>query len=224
MKKTYKIVMLPTDNEKPFTGLVKINSVKPHLGYGDMNNDFHNADHIHPQHLYIISDQEIKEGDWCIMLDSFGNVFSNAQQWLGKGVLNDGLRKIISSTDKDITPNSFIHESFIPVYIKAHNEGKQITEVELEIETGYPPFDYEKGIKTNPDGSVIISLKEDKNICIRCGQSVDSHLPEKYLCPEEKMYTKDELEQAWCSGLMEGARRNSLKPDQFKTFKDWLND
>lgn len=52
---------------------------------------------------YIVVDktQEIKEGDWCIMLDSFGNLFSGCQQYLGESVghyLNKGHIKITHST------------------------------------------------------------------------------------------------------------------------------
>lgn len=52
---------------------------------------------------YIVVDetQEIKVNDWCIMLDSFGNLFSGCQQYLGESVghyLNKGHIKITHST------------------------------------------------------------------------------------------------------------------------------
>jgi hypothetical protein len=54
------------------------------------------------QHLYITTDEEIKEGDWCILMGDYGNPMSTPQQWLGKGVLNNGLRKIIATTDRSL--------------------------------------------------------------------------------------------------------------------------
>ena len=60
-----------------------------------------------PQHIYITSDEEIKEGDWTLMFDDFGHLFlcDKPQQYLGieKGHhLNKGLRKIILTTDGDL--------------------------------------------------------------------------------------------------------------------------
>jgi hypothetical protein len=59
------------------------------------------------QHIYITSDEEIKEGDWTLMFDDFGHLFlcDKPQQYLGieKGHhLNKGLRKIILTTDGDL--------------------------------------------------------------------------------------------------------------------------
>lgn len=59
------------------------------------------------QHLYIISNEQIKEGDWALMFDDFGNLFfcDRPQQYLGieKGHhLNKGLRKVILTTDPQL--------------------------------------------------------------------------------------------------------------------------
>ena len=53
-----------------------------------------------PHYLLVVDDSEIKEGDYCIMFDSFGNLFGSfPNQYLGeeKGhYLNKGLRKVIA--------------------------------------------------------------------------------------------------------------------------------
>lgn len=53
-----------------------------------------------PLQLLVLSDDEIQSGDWCTLLDSFGNVvLGNPQQYnpdLGH-TLNDGLRKTIAA-------------------------------------------------------------------------------------------------------------------------------
>lgn len=55
-------------------------------------------------HMHILSDEKINVGDWCVMLDSMGNVFSNPQQYTNSDTqfINDGHRKIVSTTDKSI--------------------------------------------------------------------------------------------------------------------------
>ena len=102
--------------------------------------------------LYIISNDEIKERDWCIMLDDFGNIFSNPQQYLGKKAnhhLNKGLRKIIATTDNllidsdnwRLIKNKFIKslpnlpKEFIEHYIECYNKGEIITDILVEYES-----------------------------------------------------------------------------------------
>lgn len=160
--KTHKAVMLPTEKE---SNLLLV--VTDLMEYKDRKKgalEFHDSPHkqdtyFQPQHLYILSDDEIKVGDWCMLLDSFGTpMLGEPQQYLAtKGqVLNDGLRKVVSTTDKSLTNCSVcgmsnndhkmscktpslrtnlpaIPESFIQAFIKAYNEGKPITEVDLEV-------------------------------------------------------------------------------------------
>jgi len=110
--------------------------------------------------LYIISNDEIK-GGWVynVSIDKIQNVEIAEKEFL---YLDNGLKvsrkycnKIISSTDKSITPDSWTPESFIITYIKSFNESKPITEVDLEIEIFSTQCPVER-IKTSPDGSVII--------------------------------------------------------------------
>lgn len=53
------------------------------------------------QGYVAVSDEEIKIGDWCILLDSLGNIFSSiARQYIGKEkghYINDGIRKIVAT-------------------------------------------------------------------------------------------------------------------------------
>jgi hypothetical protein len=63
---------------------------------------------------------------------------------------------IIASTDKKLTPNSWIPDSFIPVYVKAYEEGRVITEVLLEFKEPINPYYTHRDLKIRADGSVII--------------------------------------------------------------------
>jgi hypothetical protein len=95
-----------------------------------------------PQHLYIISNDEIKVGDWFIhstpeMIWSEPNKCEKVNGNYVEGDIvfgvqgeETGCKKIIASTDKLITPKSFITDLFINTYIKAYNESKTIEEVE----------------------------------------------------------------------------------------------
>lgn len=56
--------------------------------------------------VYVISKDTIELGDWCVLLDDFGNVMGQPQQWKGKGVINSGLRKIIATTDNNLLPDN----------------------------------------------------------------------------------------------------------------------
>lgn len=232
MKKTFKVVMLPTEKA---SSLFSYNSDKHILFYEHGRELTTVTTHFE---LYIISDDEIKEGDWCIMLDSFGNVFSNVQQYLGKSkghYINKGIRKIIATTDKSLKlikrvsvsdniidyPDELpqLPEQFIQAYIKAYNEGKPIIEVDLEIEQTklyIKPEDigqYESKPKqlqhphtTNPDDIWSIKTRPDNTV----------------ICHTSKMYSKDEMLKAYKAGFYldsihgkYGSQDQNLKFDEF---------
>lgn len=103
------------------------------------------------QHLYILSDEEIKEGDW--FLDTYDNVLQCASitsdtvryiqdSWECFAYRNH-VRKIIATTDS-LPLNSIIHngdlfvssipKSFSFLYIYEYNKGNVIKEVEVKYE------------------------------------------------------------------------------------------
>lgn len=59
MKKKCRVVMLPTNQEAP---IYKV----PNRDILFLSNDIDNTKYTHHYHLYILSDDEIKEGDWFI--------------------------------------------------------------------------------------------------------------------------------------------------------------
>lgn len=100
------------------------------------------------QHLYILSDEDIKEGDWCI---PGGASPLYIQKWfVGEGL--HGTKKIIATTDSSLVQPSnqefkYLNgnlkmvilpkpsNSFISKFIEAYNQGKPITKVMVEYET-----------------------------------------------------------------------------------------
>jgi hypothetical protein len=162
MKKTFKVVMLPTEKEEgciiKTSDNVLVYQKNPYLVDGEKL-----------QHLYIISDGELKEGDCNI--DRYDNVKQASKNTIGFVVD----RKIVSTTDKGLVwENSFIDgkqinkivlsqipELLIKDYIEAYNSGKPITEVDLEMEYNklYPMVENNNIIiKTRPDNTVIWSI------------------------------------------------------------------
>ena len=93
-----------------------------------------------PQHLYIISDEEIKEGDWY-----YESEFQLILKKEGKGILK--AKKIIATTDTSLTikgeqegentwynPLPQLSQQFIEKYIEEYNKGNQIVDILVEVE------------------------------------------------------------------------------------------
>ena len=137
-----------------------------------------------PQHLYITTDEEIKEGDWCLFFDSVGNLFTDRpQQYLGEKAghtLNDGLRKIIATTDPKLHTNEVVEEdmhmykkslplipqSFIEKYCKAGGIDEVLVEYTTKIVEGTDlgnKCHYVKPDKPklNPDNTITIHPIKD---------------------------------------------------------------
>jgi len=164
MKKTHKVVMLPTEKAS------RIHLANNKLIYG--KELFTDGLTGRNQHLYITSNDEIKEGDWCLFFWDGGQLGSDKPQQYqpSKGhVLNDGLKKIVATTDTSLKVTDLISdkyavyvpqlpESFIQAYIKAYNEDKPITEVDLEMDCDHNqmPNKVIDIIKTRPDNTVIV--------------------------------------------------------------------
>jgi hypothetical protein len=177
--KKRKMVMLPT-NEKASIG---------ELGYIDFYKSVSilteakllQGGNWLKQHLYILSDEEIKEDDW--FYDEFG-VTSKIFQRKNSNIysLPNNVKKIIATTDKSLKIADFPElkntayrslpqpsQQFIEVYIKAYNGGNPITEVLAEYEidirkSSDPNFDLEPfdKLKINPkDNTITIRRVKD---------------------------------------------------------------
>ena len=148
--KKAKVVMLPT-NEKATIGDLGL-SINV-LNFAK-NNDWINIYNPIKQHLYIISDDEIKEGDWCI--NTGGNIKDSFPFRVTKEVMgNKFIKKIIASTDESLNnlpekPNFSSYMSFslgnplpqpskqfIQKFIEEYNRGNVITDVLVEYQTDF---------------------------------------------------------------------------------------
>ena len=176
-----RVIMLLTENESNL--FIKTNSVLPlefniHLPLTGIKYKGWKY-----QHLYFISDREIKEGDWfifqnleirkCIDVDGkFINCRSNSSTKDFTSVHSDFCSKIEASTDPSLNL-PLIPQSFIEEYVA--KQGK-IDEAMIEM-TGrdHPDYPFFKVPKTCKDNTVIISPVKDSftrgevlDLLIRC--------------------------------------------------------
>lgn len=212
MFKKANVVMLPT-NEKAKVGMINFADFN-RKGYQlELIHYITNGEGLKPQHLYIISDEEIKEGDWFIsnpntivcslttIEKSEGITFNSndseriiskngtRQQYLSR------CRKIITSTDSSLNlPQP--SQSFIQKYIEEYNKGNIITDVMVEYEEWYSakmPIDFMDRLDLTQgmpiiDGTQTIELKIKIN-------SKDNTVTIKKV---KNSWTKEEVKQiAW---------------------------
>ena len=105
-KKRCKVIMLPTD--KP-TLIVKFKMFgKDKINYSKVVLPIQDEEMY--QHLYIISDDKIEAGDWCLFFwdgnkeGELGQIGSEPQQYFPENghTLNKNLRKIIATTNPEL--------------------------------------------------------------------------------------------------------------------------
>lgn len=149
--KRAKVIMLPTNNNSHIYH-TKVNNI---LGYvtGKVESDleqFPNQTNTQNQHLYITSDDKIKEGDWIIGFNNIvtkakNNTLVNMTTTIGKIC-----KKIIATTDTSL--NYIKHDDTVPYpkgeqirlsqpsqqfiekYIESYNKGEVIIDVLVEYE------------------------------------------------------------------------------------------
>ncbi len=134
------------------------------------------------QNLYITSNEEIKEGDWCLFFWDGGQVGSLPNQYKpSKGhVLNNGLRKIVATTDSslelvkdlgEISQTAILPQpskQFVQKYIEEFNKENIIEKVLVEYGKYPDGFDLEDGTQYS------YNLKTDSHNCITIKPIKDS--------------------------------------------------
>ena len=139
MWKQHELVMLST-NEKAKMWLNKFSN-QLHIDTVEKENH----ENAINQHLYFLSTEEIKEGDWYYW--SVTNTIQKAiKDSLGRlPKIEDGSKKIIDTTDSSLRIGKLevggkiehlpqIPQSFIELYVYMYNKGNVITKVMVEYE------------------------------------------------------------------------------------------
>lgn len=167
-----------------------------------------------PQHLYFTSDEEIKDNDWCLRTKQNTIHISDGDKF-------EDSKKLIASTDYHLSLilNCKIGDDFILAYIKAYNEGKPITEVNLE---------YETDIQTEPsthEGNPCSHVTDILNILkLRSNGTCIIH-PIK-----EKMYTLEEAFELfyehydeYLTYVMDNDLSTMKGQQKYYSFKKWFD-
>lgn len=161
MFKRAKVVMLSTEKASH----IILNTATSKLLYFNNHSSPHNNVHK-PQHLYILSDEEPKEGD--VYYDTLSNKILN---WTSSYKHSSFTRKLLATTEIDTlikTPQP--SEAFIKAYIEAYNSGNPIIDVDVEYE-----YDHSnQPIKGEVHYMEITKLKVDKNNTITIKKIKDS--------------------------------------------------
>ena len=182
--KTMQVAMLPTEKAR----IQKAKDGSLHL----INSDSCSPYFI-PQHLYIVSDAEIKEGDWkyCSKTNYITQFVSKA-----KGSIADkckGCKKIEATTEINLggffrgvqqTQLPQIPQSFIEAYVKA--EGK-ITDCLVEV--CWVHNCTKKSCTCEPMTTTCGHVKSKFEVKTRPDNTIIIH--------EAKKYSRDEMIKAW---------------------------
>ena len=136
MLKKCKIVMLPTNQKTKYLMVYSdVEKTKGKLILNGLKND----EYKEYQNIYIISDNKIKEGDYCYsykmnkIVKSTCDVSREANKNIGFW------EKVIATTDKTLSQTNRTEipqpsKQFIQKYIEEYNKGREIKEVLVEYE------------------------------------------------------------------------------------------
>lgn len=221
MKKR-QIVMLPTEKAS-YISMYYLNQKRENkLNYYKNSEKWDGSIN---QHLYILSDEEIKEGDWIydlalnriIKQPNLNNIdyislhkkiiaTTNPELYWKHTKDQDG--DIIGSTGNGICS---ISQDFIEAYIKAYNEGNIIKEVMVEyIDNGSEEWegDNENG---QPFWNEKIELK------LRSGNTIIINRV------KEKKYTEEDMKLAHSIGSIFASGKTKItKEERELHFKHWI--
>lgn len=240
IKRKAKVVMLPTEKATNlFIQKSKLIFTRTATEHGRNNLvKMWNSAGYQGQHLYIISDDEIKESDWYIDNGITANGYIIPLQLLKKYTIGmkggedktgyisesklNSCKKIIATTDSSLSKEwrdykNDLHiyhlpqpsPQFIAKFIESYNKGDIITDIMIEYERIGIGFTHDKNGKELPFG-----LKVDKNNCITITKVKDS-------------WSREELEAHCKHAFKCGMESESLLRRGFKdealTVDNWIN-
>lgn len=173
MRRKHKVIALPTEDASK---LHLQKDTKEWLYYSTGEHKGNSV--ILPHHLYITSDEEIKEGDWYIL--KIGNDESQPLRRTDcESVFRGDKKRIVATTNPELwtktpiesTSGHFLNQPLpkIPTdFIEVFAREQGIWEVELEIDNHLPDTDGDFGKpKLRPNGTVIIHPVQEKKFTMK---------------------------------------------------------
>jgi len=161
------------------------------------------------KHLYIISDDEIKEGDW-VMNDMF-KLFKADIQYITSPYRNEctNHKKIIATTDTSLgLPQP--SQQFIEKYIESYNKGEVITDILVEY---YNPYENLIGNKIGSNVGNFELTKENS-----CKLKIN---------PKDNTITIKKLKDSWNrEEVIELLTKlnHTLNIGSDRTFEEWIEE
>ncbi len=221
MNKQYKIVLVESKVDYKIKQIFYLSGrVKPTLAFGNINDDFHNADDAKPQDLYVVSDEEIKVGDWAIGY-AVGFKGKGAKHFLFKhdnskmaklNAICVGNRKVIATTNPKLWEDlniPKIDKHIVSMYIMSWNNGNtKEQEVTLEKAVCCMGYDTIHAIECGECAA------EEKDYPIK---TINDTVIIHFVSKKEKKYSKHDLELAFEAGTLYQCDPNNPK------FNEWCN-
>ena len=176
------------------------------------------------QHIYITSDEEIKEGDWCYQVELNDNKVDKCHDvtlyhtWTNNGVdKTRKFKKIILTTDQDLINDGVqaIDDEFLEWFVKNPSCEK--------VET------YSLGVQNQFTGEsghykyeIIIPQEEPKSSCPKC-RTTDFYNCHSVQCPmrEEPKQTVQEYEQQGLEKYSHELKQKTLEEAAEKYLQEW---
>ncbi len=208
MKKKCQVVMLPTEKAiKNVNDIVLSRYNELHLVSKNDSSSYNKT--TTQQYLHILSDEEVKEDDWCILNSGkyINIVCKNKHGIIGsvigsKEFIATHCKKIIATTNPELTINIKVNghtdgtnyflpqipQHFIESYIKEYNDGNPIKEVMIEYEEiTNKDFNRNDGVKiSNPTYLKRLKLNPDNTIIISLIEDIPLSVT------KVRLYTKQE--------------------------------
>ena len=167
------------------------------------------------QHLYILSDEEAKEGDWQLSNDKHIAIRTNS--------FHESDKKIIATTDKSLVIEgkaqsgdiAWRHslpqpsQSFIEKFVEEYNKGNVITDVMVEYHA-----ELYDGTETTAQLSRRLKINPDNTINIKPIKDSWSISEVKQLCWQAFIHHK----------CIDGKIESSIVSELIDPFYDWLEE
>lgn len=176
--------------------------------------------------LYVISDEEIKEGDWCIDIDK--KVFKHENHF----PISIGQRKIILTTDQELIKDGVqaIDDNFLEWHVK--NSSCEFVET-FKIWKSVTIFEYEITIPKeetnyNMKQEILDEMEKTPTIksvtsCPTCGTecTIGGTTTHYYIPKKKNMYSEEEVLDI-CSLLIAEQHDGSSRNTMFFNLLDWF--
>jgi hypothetical protein len=156
-----------------------------------------------PQYLYLLSDEEIKEGELNTPSDFWDFSITNEEDLEIVNNKLNGYRKVIASTDPSLNLPKFPY-SFLEEYVNKYNSKKSLeVEVKYIMEHNLRTRNKEEEFKEIPiinDNTISIRFKEEKPCTHKVVEEAMRIVSKDVRTPniskkEEKMYSRSNVEE-----------------------------